>query len=738
MFAGRPAKAVALSLAAVLCGVSAFVLAGTAFGGTGPGASGNTITNALQAQSPFSPGTLDSGQPVDVVIPANTVLTPGATIFIFECAAPSGVDPTSTAACDGNTNYAGGTISVQSDGSVDVINTSTNSGLPYIMYALPDQVTLSENSSGSPKCGLGSADECVLYIGQGGGSDTGFSQPHFFSQAFQVHPDPTDSGTLNPGDGTFPADSAPAITSANHTTFTKGTAGTFSVTATGYGPPTFTETGSLPAGVTLKTTFSGNSSTGVLAGTPTQSGSFPITINADNGVGTPATQSFTLTVNAAPAITSANHVTFTQGTAGSFTVTATGSPAPTLAESGTLPAGVTFTPGTGVLAGTPTATGTFPITFTATNGVGSPANQSFTLTVSNSGTAPAITSANNTTFTEGTAGTFTVTATGSPKPTLAESGTLPAGVSFTPGTGVLAGTPTATGTFPITFTATNGVGSPATQSFTLSVLGFHISTTSLPNGTVGVPYSVQLQTLGGTGPYKWKKTAKLPTGLSISSTGLLSGTPSSKAVGTQSVGVTVTSNKTSTASATLPLTVDEAPVITSSNAVSFDDNTASSFTATSTGFPAPSYTETGALPTGVTLSSAGVLSGTPVLPGSPANTTVFPITIRANNGIGSPGSQSFSLTVFAPLVITTTSLPSGAPGAAYSGQLAAAGGLTPYKWKKLSSLPKGLKLNAATGAITGTLSTKAAPSTNPITVEVTCKEGKVKVAASKTLTIVVS
>ena len=294
------------------------------------------------------------------------------------------------------------------------------------------------------------------------------------------------------------------------------------------------------------------------------------------------------------------------------------------------------------------------------------------------------------------------------------------------------------GTFPITFTATNGVGSPASQSFTLSVLGFHISTTSLPNAIAGVPYSVQLQTQGGTGPYQWKKTAKLPKGLSLSSTGLLSGTPSSKAVGAQSVGVTVTSNKTSTATATLPLTVDEAPAITSSNAVSFNDHTASSFTVTSTGFPAPSYTETGTLPSGVTLSSAGVLSGTPVLPGSPANTTVFPITITANNGIGSPGSQSFSLTVFAPLVITTTSLPGGVPGAVYSGQLAAAGGLTPYKWKKLSSLPKGLKLDAATGAITGTLSTKAAPGTYPITVEVTCKEGKVKVAASKTLNIVVS
>ena len=95
----------------------------------------------------------------------------------------------------------------------------------------------------------------MLYIGEGGGGDTGFSQPHFFSQAFQVHPDPTDSGTLNPGDGTFPADSAPgAISTANNATFTKGTAGTFSISATGYGPPAYTETGALPAGVTLKTT----------------------------------------------------------------------------------------------------------------------------------------------------------------------------------------------------------------------------------------------------------------------------------------------------------------------------------------------------------------------------------------------------------------------------------------------------------------------------------------------------
>jgi hypothetical protein len=87
-------------------------------------------------------------------------------------------------------------------------------------------------------------------------------------------------------------------------------------------------------------------------------------------------------------------------------------------------------------------------------------------------TAPAITSADSTTFTYNSAGTFTVTATGAPTPTLSESGPLPGGVSFTDNgddTATLAGTPTAVGSFPFTITAQNGIDSPATQPFTLTV-----------------------------------------------------------------------------------------------------------------------------------------------------------------------------------------------------------------------------------------------------------------------------
>ena len=112
-------------------------------------------------------------------------------------------------------------------------------------------------------------------------------------------------------------------------------------------------------------------------------GAFPLSVvNPAPGGGT-STVNFS--IDAAPALTSAASASFTVGTAGSFTVTATGYPAPTLGETGALPAGVTFDSASGVLGGTPgpATAGTYSISFTATNGVGAPATQNFTLTVDN-------------------------------------------------------------------------------------------------------------------------------------------------------------------------------------------------------------------------------------------------------------------------------------------------------------------------------------------------------------------
>jgi len=235
-----------------------------------------------------------------------------------------------------------------------------------------------------------------------------------------------------------------------------------------------------------------------------------------------------LIVDQAPAITSANTTTFTVGTAGSFTVTATGTPAPTLSESGTLPTGVTFNAGTGVLSGTPAAGtgGSYAITFGANNGVGTAASQSFTLIVDE---APAITSANTTTFTIGSAGTFSVVASGFPASTFSETGALPSGVTLS-SAGLLSGTAASgtAGSYPITITANNGIGSPASQLFTLVVQSPCSAITvsgSLPNGFYQTAYSSPFTQTGGTAPITWSATG-LPAGLSIgSTTGIVSGTP---------------------------------------------------------------------------------------------------------------------------------------------------------------------------------------------------------------------
>jgi GH25 family lysozyme M1 (1,4-beta-N-acetylmuramidase) len=165
---------------------------------------------------------------------------------------------------------------------------------------------------------------------------------------------------------------APVITSANHTTASVGTPLSFEVTASGYPTPSFSENGALPKGVTL-------SSGGLFSGTPSSGtgGVYPITVTARNAYGA-SHQSFTLVVEQPPAITSTNKLTVTLGRFFSFQVTASGYPAASFSESGTLPKGLSLSSG-GLLSGTAQSTGVYTITVTATNVEGS-TQQNFTLT----------------------------------------------------------------------------------------------------------------------------------------------------------------------------------------------------------------------------------------------------------------------------------------------------------------------------------------------------------------------
>ena len=184
-----------------------------------------------------------------------------------------------------------------------------------------------------------------------------------------------------------------------------------------------------------------------------------------------------------PAITSAASASFTEGSASTFTISTTGLPTASIAESGALPAGMSFLDngdGTATISGTPSvgSAGNYSLTITASNGVSPVATQTLALTVSAVTTAPTITTVAATAFAENVASTFTVKTTGSPNATLTESGALPSGVTFTnngDGTATLAGTPAAGshGTYSLTLTAANGVSPAATQTFVLTVSATH-------------------------------------------------------------------------------------------------------------------------------------------------------------------------------------------------------------------------------------------------------------------------
>ena len=140
------------------------------------------------------------------------------------------------------------------------------------------------------------------------------------------------------------------------------------------------------------------------------------------------------------------------GITGTFTVTTTGTPAAGIMQTGALPDDVTFTDngdGTATLTGMPAAgsAGSYPLTFTATNGVGIPATQNFTLMVNNVTATPLFTSAPSATFTIGVSGNFDITTAATPAVTsITRVGGLPAGVGFLDngnGTATLAGTPQA-------------------------------------------------------------------------------------------------------------------------------------------------------------------------------------------------------------------------------------------------------------------------------------------------------
>lgn len=260
-----------------------------------------------------------------------------------------------------------------------------------------------------------------------------------------------------------------------------------------------------------------------------------------------------------PVINSASTASGTVGIAFSYATTAAGSP--TSYTASPLPAGVLFNTTTGAFSGTPTTAAVTVVTLTATNGIGTSANFTLTITVAAAGVAPVIT--NSPLTAAGTVGTpfsFTVTASGSP--TSFAAAPLPAGLLFNTTTGVFSGTPTTAAVTAVTLGATNAAGTGnATLTVTIAASapppgGAPVITSSLSvtgvGGTAGFSYNI-----AATGTPTSYSATPLPAGLVFDAVnGLISGTPTTAATTVVALGAT---NASGTGTASLTITITEAP-----------------------------------------------------------------------------------------------------------------------------------------------------------------------------------
>lgn len=508
-----------------------------------------------------------------------------------------------------------------------------------------------------------------------------------------------------------------------------GTAGTaFNQTFTqsgGIGNVTFTTTSTLPTGIALSTG-------GVLSGTPTQTGTFPITVKATDGNNCMGIVGYTLTINCQTITVTAP--TTTSGTAGaafSQTFTQTGGiGTTTFSTTSTLPNGITLS-SAGVLSGTTVQTGNFPITVKATDTNGCFGTVSYTLVI----TCPMIT-LSPTTLTPGTIGSsYNQSVAASPAGTYSyavTSGALPGGLNLNSANGAITGTPTATGSFNFTITATlTGAAMPAaaskqatyvtpmvvmqcsgSQAYTLTINCQTITVTApaINTGTAGTAFNQTFTQSGGIGTTNFSTNSSLPTGIALAASGVLSGTPTQTGTFPITVKATDANGCFGTVSYTLTINCQTitvtAPTTTSGTAGSSFNQ---SFTQ-SGGIGNITFNTTNTLPTGITLSNAGVLSGTPTVTGS------FPITVKATDANGCFGTASYTLTINCPTItVTAPTTTSGTAGTAFDQTFTQTGGIGTTTFSTTSTLPTSITLSG-TGRLSG-MPTQTG--TFPITVKAT-------------------
>jgi hypothetical protein len=481
--------------------------------------------------------------------------------------------------------------------------------------------------------------------------------------------------------------------------------------------------GTLPNGLAV-------AADGTLAGSPTQTGTFgPLQVRVTDAASRTALSApFSIDVvdDAPLSITWAPQTTWVKGSTLSVSAAASGGVPSSyvFGVTGTLPAGVTQNPADGSLSGTVGTVGTYgPITITLTDGLRNAATAPATFSV----VYPAVVATGSppTSAALGTdyAGQYSASGgSGAGYAFSLQSGSLPPGLTIS-AAGAISGKPTSTGSFgPATIKLVDGVGGSTTVQLSITVTDqapMLVSWTPTTAITLGQSISATPTPSGGLlSGYVWGHTGTLPPGVSQSASGALTGTPSS--VGSYGpIAITLSDGYRSASTTPATFTVSYPGLAVAGSPPAANLGVAYSSQLTPTGGSGSGYVfslASGTLPTGLTLSSGGLISGTPSATGSFGPFTVSLLDGASNTALSAP----FSINVVddAPLSITWTPQTSYVRGDAVVATTTPSGGVpASYAFSSSGTLPPGTALDTSSGAITGTAT--AVGTYGPVTVTVT-------------------
>ncbi|MSN26302.1 MAG: hypothetical protein GJV46_10600 [Geobacter sp.] len=406
------------------------------------------------------------------------------------------------------------------------------------------------------------------------------------------------------------------------------------------------------------------SNSGVISWSTSVAGTYAITVTATDPGNLSASQSFTLSVNSAPllqapVISSAPLTSAYEDGYYYYPVIASDPNGDLLNYSlTTKPSGMTINSTTGLIYWNPSDKGTYSVTVKAVDPSGLSATQSFKVTVVSrpSNYAPRITSTPVTTATAELPYSYNVTATDSNRDTLYyRLYSAPSGMTIDLNTGLISWVPSQsqTGSNYVTVEVVDSKGGKATQRFTCRVSANGgtsnnppvISTPGNQTNNKGDAVSLQIQASDPDGNTIDYSATGLPSGLSISSTGLISGSISNSASPDNATVVTVSDGNFSTStsftwtvntpSINYPPVITSSPVTTAYRKQTYNyDVTASDPNGDQLKFELTKY------PYGMTIDS-----GTGMITWKPSNTGTYSVTIKVSDSKGAYTTQSFSISV---------------------------------------------------------------------------------------------